>query len=167
MISTKTGDGGETSIHGERVKKHHPRIECLGTIDELNAKIGIARNYVRNESIKDILKQIQNDLFTVQAEVAKYDKKTTDSMICFLDKTIQTVEEALPKQTQFLLPTGDLGTVYLHLARAICRRAERTATKLADYDPIRNEILQYLNRLSDLLHLFARVENSEEQPVTY
>jgi len=166
-ISTKTGDSGETSLRNERVKKHHPRIESFGTLDELNAIIGIASCHATKDTIRDLLEHIQQDLFIIQADIAQYNMQTTADMITFLDKIIEQTEQALPKQTQFLLPRGTLATTHLHHARCVCRRAERIISKLADYDEVRFEVKQYLNRLSDALHLFARAESDKEYPVTY
>lgn len=166
-ISTKTGDTGETSLRNERVKKHHPRIDSFGVLDELNAVIGIANCHVKKATIRDLLEHIQQDLFIVQADIAQYDKQTTADMVAFLDKIIETSEETLPQQTAFILPRGTLATTHLHHARTVCRRAERTISKLADYDSVRPEIQQYLNRLSDVLHLFARAEADKDHPVTY
>lgn len=167
MITTKKGDNGETDIKGERVKKHSPRIASIGAVDELNATIGIARNYVGRQSINDVLRQVQHDLFTIQADLAKQDKKTEPEMTEFLDKALEAIDETLPKQTKFILPAGNLAGTHLHLARTVCRRAERDCFKLNEYDPINPEILKYLNRLSDLLHIFARAENDNEEEVDY
>ncbi|MBW3018819.1 cob(I)yrinic acid a,c-diamide adenosyltransferase [Candidatus Woesearchaeota archaeon] len=167
MIATKKGDKGETDVKGERLKKHSPRISSIGAVDELNAVIGIARNYVKKASINDVLKQVQNDLFTIQADLAKEDKKTPPELTEFLDKAIEAIEPTLPKQTKFILPSGNLPATYLQFARTVCRRAERNCFKLNEYDPINPEILKYLNRLSDLLHLFARAENDKEEEVKY
>lgn len=167
MITTKKGDNGETDIKGEKLKKHSPRISSIGTVDELNAVIGIARNYVKKASINDVLKQVQNDLFTVQAELAKEDKKTEPEMVDFLDKAIEAIEPTLQKQTKFILPSGNKPSTYLQFARTVCRRAERECFKLNEYDPVNKEVLKYLNRLSDLLHLFSRAENDKEEEAEY
>lgn len=167
-IVTKRGDNGETDIKGERVKKHHPKIEACGTVDELNTTIGIASGHVKNKSVNDILEHIQHDLFTLQSDISGYEKKTTEEMLEFLDKSLEAIEASLPKQTEFTIPRGNLATTHLHNSRAVCRRAERTLTKLADYDESVNpNILRYLNRLSDILHLFARATADEEITVKY
>jgi cob(I)alamin adenosyltransferase len=167
MITTKKGDHGETDIKGERVKKHSPRISSIGAVDELNAVIGISRNYVKKTALNAVLKQIQHDLFTVQADLAKQNKETQSGMTEFLDKAIEAVNETLPKQTKFILPSGNLASTHLQFARTVCRRAERECFRLNEYDPINPENLQYLNRLSDLLHLFARAENDKEEEAEY
>lgn len=165
-IATKTGDAGETDLNGERVKKHHPRLAAIGSVDELNSVIGIARNYAK-PAMNDVLHHVQHDLFTLSAELAKYDKKTTQEMIDFLDKAIETIEPQLPKQTEFILPDGGLAASHLHFARTVCRRAERDCTKLNDYEEINPLIRTYLNRLSDVLHIFARAETKKEEKAEY
>lgn len=177
-IATKTGDKGETSlIGGERLKKNDVRLEAYGTVDELNASIGVALCHIENSAIRNILEQIQHDLFTLGAELASLTQKeltmniprVTTEHLQFLDEALKTTEESLPKQKAFILPNGTLGAAQLHFARTICRRAERRAVG-CDMLPINPLIIKYLNRLSDLLFLFARAENQgkiPEQEVKY
>lgn len=172
-IATKTGDSGETSLLcGKRVRKNDIRIEAVGSVDELNASIGIAICHVNSESVKDILDEVQNDLFALGAELSSLGcdnnlKKLTPESVEFLDEAVKKVEETLPDQSGFILPQGNLACAHLHFARALCRKAERRCVACRNYQ-LNENILKYLNRLSDLLHLLARLENTEpEKPVKY
>lgn len=176
-IATKTGDKGQTSLlGGERVHKNDVRIETYGTIDELNAAIGVALCHVESEAIRDILVQIQHDLFTIGAELAalgviieKELPRTAEEHVHFLDAALTMIEQALPAQKEFILPQGTQAATHLHLARTICRRAERRVSACDKLNP-NPEIMKYLNRLSDLLFLFARAENQgkiKEEGVKY
>ena len=164
-ITTKKGDSGETSLcTGERVRKNDIRIQCCGAVDELNASLGVALNYVSNDSVKQILEQIQQDLFTLGAEIACHAEiKTSKEQVEFLEKTIEAVESNLPEQKSFLMPKGTKATTFLHLARTVCRRAERLVVAVPENkntnQKINPELLRYLNRLGDLLYLLARAEN--------
>lgn len=171
-IVTKGGDKGETSLlGGQRVPKTDPRIEAYGTVDELNAAIGVALTYVKNSAAKDILHQVLNDLFRIGAELAAIGTKFTnfpkisDTHIKVIEEEVYRIENELPKQTTFILPTGTESSAHLHLARAICRRAERRVLALEKINP---EIVKYLNRLSDLLFIYARLENNgKDEAVNY
>ena len=177
-ITTKTGDKGQTSLlGGERVHKNDVRIETYGTVDELNAAIGVALCHVKSKAIKDVLLQVQHDLFTVGAELSSLATKKleielpkiTPEHVDFLDEAVKATENALPAQKGFILPNGTLGAAHLHVARTICRGAERRVSACDVLNP-NPEIMKYLNRLSDLLFLFARAENQgkvEEEPVRY
>ncbi len=176
-IATKTGDKGQTSLlGGERVHKNDVRIETYGTVDELNAAIGVALCYIESPAIKEVLVQVQHDLFTIGAELAtlgvKLEKefpKTTEEHVHFLDAALTMTEQALPAQKEFILPQGTKAAAHLHLARTICRRAERRTSACEKLEP-NPEIIRYLNRLSDLLFLFARAENqgkAKEEGVKY
>lgn len=154
-------------LGGERTSKADLRITAYGEVDELNAAIGVALPSVKNKAVKSVLGQVQNDLFIVGAELASLTSKElsidvpriTAGHLEFLEKGIEATEQALPEQKSFILPKG-----YLHLARAVCRRAERTITKTEqEKNPL---LLRYMNRLSDLLYLFARLEEGDE-PVKY
>ncbi|PIN74633.1 ATP:cob(I)alamin adenosyltransferase [Candidatus Woesearchaeota archaeon CG10_big_fil_rev_8_21_14_0_10_37_12] len=176
-IATKTGDKGETSLlGGTRVSKYDIRIEAYGTVDELNAAIGVALCYVESPGVKDTLYQIQHDLFTIGAELAALatqiskTPKITEKHLNNVEQAIERVESMLPKQTEFILPKGTKGATQLHLARTICRRAERKVVACKEHYAINPDIVKYLNRLSDLLFLFARKENQgkdEEKGVRY
>jgi cob(I)alamin adenosyltransferase len=174
-IATKTGDKGDTSLlGGERVRKTDSRIEAYGTVDELNAAIGVAIAYV-DGTAKSSLEKIQNHLFTIGAEIARItDRELTietpeisSKHLEFLDKELKSLEESLPAQKEFILPRGSHATAHLHLARTICRRAERRIVECGLKYDVNSEILRYLNRLSDLLFLYARKESSGDEPVKY
>ena len=167
-IYTKTGDCGETGLFaGPRVWKDDARIEACGTVDELNAALGWARNELQVGELDQLLSQIQHDLFAIGAELGTPEpvKHGTDFIG---DRQVETLEQAidrfqatLPELQQFILPGGSRGAAALHLARAICRRAERCVVTL--YRALEVSIawptITYLNRLGDLLFVLARVEN--------
>lgn len=170
-IYTKTGDKGTTSlIGGTRVPKHHVRIETYGSTDELNAYIGLIRSQAIDEISKKNLKKIQTNLFTVGSELATDPKKAkfksgkdrlniviiNDEAIEFLEQEIDRMNEKLAPITHFVLPGGHPTVSYCHIARCVCRRAERQATALYELMPFDEHILQYLNRLSDYLFVLAR-----------
>ena len=177
-IATKTGDKGETSLlGGERIRKNDVRIEAYGTVDELNAALGVALAYVEGAAIKEVLTQVQHDLFTVGAEIAAMTSKQLTMEIPrimpehleFIDTALVTTENLLPTQRAFILPNGTGGAAHLHLARTICRRAERRVVACTEFN-LNPEIIKYLNRLGDLLFLFARAENqgkTDETVVKY
>lgn len=168
-IYTKTGDTGETSLFGgARVRKNSLRIESYGTVDELNAVLGIALTYVDNPEIKVILVRLQNELFTLGSDLAApLDKgnkgfvipRVEEDMITTLERDIDDLTDKLPELRNFILPGGRRGASYLHFARTVCRRAERAVTALAEQDDIGGYIIKYINRLSDLLFVLARYEN--------
>jgi len=177
-IATKTGDKGETSLlGGERVKKNDARIRASGTLDELNASIGVALVYVSNDDIRDALHQVQHDLFKAGAELAALTSKKldmavpriTDKELSRIENALEHVEHSLPPQSEFILPKGTASAAHLHLARTICRRAERMVALCEEFN-VNPTLLAYLNRLSDLLHLYARLENQGkdvEEVVSY
>lgn len=163
-IVTKTGDKGETSLPGgARVAKTDFRIEAYGTVDELNASIGCALAYIKNSDAKKILHQVQNDLFKIGAELAGAKKKITAKDTTAIEKEVYKTEKKLPMQKSFILPAGNQSAAHLHLARTICRRAERRVLPCKP-NP---EIIRYLNRLGDLLFIYARLENKKDEPVKY
>ncbi len=170
-IYTKTGDTGTTALFGgTRVPKHHIRIESYGTVDELNSHIGLIRDQEINVLYKKVLVEIQDRLFTVGAilatppekEVLKNGEKRlqnlgiVESDIEFLENEIDTMEESLPPMTHFVLPGGHPTVSYCHIARCVCRRAERLSVHLNDIEPTDELVIKYLNRLSDYLFVLAR-----------
>jgi len=167
-IVTKGGDKGMTSLcGGKRVSKTDPRVEAFGDVDELNAALGVAANYVMSNKSQELIKLVQNDLFTLGAEISSDAKnKTTSQHIERIEKAVYEIEQMLPQQKSFILPRGTKGAAYLHLARTICRRAERKTIAVSEISP---EIIKYLNRLSDLLFILARLENkgNPEEAPTY
>ncbi|MES1175710.1 MAG: cob(I)yrinic acid a,c-diamide adenosyltransferase [Myxococcales bacterium] len=167
-IYTRTGDTGETGLFGgARVGKDDPRVEAYGTIDELNSCLGVARSLQPSAKTDSALHQIQSDLFTLGAELAcvpgKEDKlrmtPVGDADITRLEGWIDDHEAALEPLKSFVLPGGKQAAAELHRARTVCRRAERRTLTAGRSSSIRPEILVYLNRLSDLLFVFARYEN--------
>ena len=167
-IYTRTGDAGETGLFGgARVGKDDPRVEAYGTVDELNSCLGVARALGPSAATDEALQQIQSDLFTVGAELAcvpgKEDKlrmtPVADADITRLEGWIDRSEAALEPLQSFVLPGGCPVAAELHRARTVCRRAERRTLTAGRSSSIRSEIVIYLNRLSDLLFVFARYEN--------
>ncbi len=175
-VYTKTGDSGTTALFGgQRVSKDNIRIESYGTVDELNSYIGLIRDQEMNQNYKDVLIEIQDRLFTVGAilatpvekEVMKNGEKRLknlgiiESDIELLEKEIDTMEDSLPQMTHFVLPGGHTTVSYCHLARCVCRRAERLAVSLSHQEPIDEMAVKYLNRLSDYLFVLARKLSSD------
>ena len=170
-VYTKTGDTGTTALFGgTRVPKHHIRIESYGTVDELNSHIGLIRDQEINPLYKNVLIEVQDRLFTVGAILATPPEKETlkngqprlqnlgivENDIEFLEKEIDTMEDSLPQMTHFVLPGGHTTVSYCHIARCVCRRAERLATHLHEIEPTNELVIKYLNRLSDYLFVLAR-----------
>lgn len=163
-IYTKTGDKGETSlIGGTRVPKFHLRIEAYGTVDELNSYIGLIRDQQIDQHTKEILLEIQDRLFTVESMLAcecepsaNHLPEISNNDISFLETEIDSMNSTLPELHSFILPGGNAISSFCHIARCICRRAERITAHLAQDFPISPVILQYLNRLSDFLFVLAR-----------
>jgi len=164
-IYTKTGDKGETSlIGGTRVPKYHERIETYGTLDELNSYLGLIRDLCDDEASKSILLKIQDRLFVLESSLAtdpagEINRKLpeiTENDIEFLEKEIDRMNESLPELTTFVLPGGEFISSHCHIARTICRRAERLTIKLSNNHPVRSLDIKYINRLSDFLFVLAR-----------
>ena len=170
-IYTKTGDAGETGLYGgERVPKDALRVSAYGTIDEANAAIGVARSSFADLSISEDLAAIQNALFDVGADLAtpndsKYRENITpidERDVAHLEKLIDGYEEELEPLQAFILPGGHEAAAALHLARTVVRRAERDVTQLAREETVNTHVAVYLNRLSDLLFVMARVMNMKQ-----
>jgi cob(I)alamin adenosyltransferase len=170
-VYTKTGDKGTTALFGgDRVPKHHIRIESYGTVDELNSHIGLLRDQEMNPHFKEILVRIQDRLFTAGAilatppekEILKNGKprltipKISESDIELLENEIDEMEKSLPPMTHFILPGGHTTVSYCHICRCVCRRAERLAVHLNELEPTDPLVIKYLNRLSDYLFVLAR-----------
>ena len=170
-IYTKTGDKGFTALFGgTRVPKHHIRIESYGTVDELNSYLGLIHNQDINQNYKNLIIHIQDRLFTVGAILATDPKKAilkngkkrltipkiSSKDIKLLEQEMDTMNEALPPITHFVLPGGHQTVSFCHIARCVCRRAERLATALNEIESINPNTLMYLNRLSDYLFVLAR-----------
>jgi cob(I)alamin adenosyltransferase len=163
-IYTKTGDKGETSlIGGVRVPKYHLRIESYGTIDELNSYIGLMKDSVNDQHAKDILYEIQDRLFTVGSVLASDPEKSKmkipdlhSSDVDLLEKEMDDMDQHLPELKNFILPGGHTSVSYCHLARCVCRRAERLVVHLGTESTVPPIIAMYLNRLSDYLFMLSR-----------
>lgn len=168
-IYTKTGDKGETGLFGgERVSKHSTRLDAYGTVDELNSFLGLAILEVNNQEIKNIIKEIQQKLFVVGSDLAtpqteKNEKlkitRTPDEYIVETEKLIDKFESQLDELKNFILPGGSKGSALLHICRTIARRAEREIVALKNTEEIGNNIVIFLNRLSDLFFVLSRFEN--------
>ncbi len=165
-IYTKTGDGGKTSlIGGTKVSKSDIRIETYGTVDELNSWIGMVNDQLADEALRGELKEVQDRLFTIGSVLATDMEKETkmklpdlhDTDIRFLEERIDFMTEALPEMKNFILPGGHLAVSSLHIARCVCRRAERLAVAMRQHElHVDEKVIQYLNRLSDYLFTLAR-----------
>jgi cob(I)alamin adenosyltransferase len=168
-IYTKTGDAGDTGLFGGgRVAKSHPRVEAYGAVDELNAVLGWALTVIAADEIRQWLSGLQGDLFVIGAHLAtvvaegrprpKLPQLPT-SRIPELEAWIDAAEAELPELSAFILPGGSAGGAALHIARTVCRRAERRIVELAQNEDVAGDVVVYLNRLSDLLFVLARLEN--------
>ncbi len=159
-VTTKTGDKGKTALaDGSRVSKDSLRVHCLGSIDELNASIGFAAVLLPKKPEIDF-KSIQNDLMNIGAEISIPNSEKNflyKDRIDYLDKKIELINNDLPPLKEFILPGGNDVCSRIHLARSICRRAERDLVSLNNKEKISPEILQYINRLSDYLFVVARL----------
>lgn len=168
-IYTKSGDRGETGLgDGTRVPKDAARVEAFGQVDELNAVLGLATAYCPDCPEHALLRSIQNDLFDVGAdlcvppaenEAAGQSLRVTPAQAERLEKAIDRLNENLQPLTSFILPGGSPAAAWLHLARTICRRAERAVVTLMRTETVNNQVLIYLNRLSDFLFVLARAAN--------
>lgn len=163
-IYTKTGDKGETSLFGgTRVSKADDRLEAYGTIDELNAHIGLIRDTQTSLERRELLKEIQDRLFTIGSHLAtdKESKKSQlpdlhESDVELLENQMDALDKKLPEMKSFILPGGHVHVSYCHIARCVCRRAERLTIKMSESVEIEPIIIRYLNRLSDYLFVMGR-----------
>ncbi len=168
-IYTKTGDKGITSlIGGKKVSKSAARIESYGEVDELNSHIGLLRDLDINLSRSGILKEIQDRLFTIGANLALAPEKNSNRIpdllegdILLLEKEIDEMQESLEPLRSFILPGGHQYVSFGHLARTVCRRAERAVVRLSETEPVDEIIIRYLNRLSDYLFVMTRLMSKE------
>ena len=177
-IYTKTGDKGETSLFGGmRISKDDIRMECIGSIDELNSCIGFAKIAVKERKLQDVLTTIQKDLYTIMGVLAGSPNdalSSLDEKLPVYESIIDTLDSELPELTDFIIPQGTESSTRLHIARTVCRRVERmltyyiNTTRRTKKSGIATEkssviLKKYFNRLSDLLFIMARYESDEEQ----
>ncbi|PKP52087.1 MAG: ATP:cob(I)alamin adenosyltransferase [Bacteroidetes bacterium HGW-Bacteroidetes-1] len=165
-IYTKTGDSGKTSlIGGTRVPKYHDRIEAYGTVDELNAFVGLIRDHIEvSDPKRKILLEIQEKLFRLESHLAEDSEGVLTRMmpqlnekdVEFLEHEMDAMNELLPELTNFILPGGHIVVSYCHIARTVCRRAERISTRLHERFHVSEIDLKYLNRLSDYFFVLGR-----------
>ena len=172
-IYTRTGDGGDTALgNNDRVPKHSARVSAYGTVDELNAALGVARLHAKGAGIDDALSRIQNDLFDLGADLCRPDMekdgeagypvlRMSDGQTKRLETEIDSMIDRLEPLKSFILPAGSALAAHLHLARTVARRAERLAVDLASAEEVNGAALTYLNRLSDWLFCAARIANDE------
>ncbi len=174
MVYTKTGDKGRTSlVGGARVSKTHIRLEAYGTVDELNAQIGLLITYVTDGHDRDFLTNIQNQLFSVGSYLATDQEKTllhaasqiASDQVEAMEQEIDRIDEQLPPLSAFVLPGGSRGATVCHVCRTVCRRAERRILSLADEVEISSVLLAYVNRLSDYLFVLSRKMNQDEKKI--
>jgi cob(I)alamin adenosyltransferase len=169
-IYTRTGDRGETGLFGGgRVKKSDPRVSAYGDVDELNSAIGVARASPPEALFDELLTSIQRDLFSLGGHLATPDPdkvrkalekaELDEGRVAAFERAIDEADAELPPLKAFVLPAGTPKAAALHLARTICRRAERSVVELAQHSAVPDQFLVYLNRLSDLLFTLARLAN--------
>jgi cob(I)alamin adenosyltransferase len=170
-IYTKTGDRGDTRLFdGTKVRKHDHRVEAYGDVDELNSFIGAAASFLKDAALVSMLAEIQKDLFSVGAQLAdpglkaqsREKSQVPHERIAALETAIDNFETELPPLRQFILAGGGNGGALLHVARTVCRRAERRVVSLSEKVEVNPSVVEYLNRLSDFLFVMARVVNYRE-----
>jgi cob(I)alamin adenosyltransferase len=170
-IYTKTGDDGTSGlIGGTRVKKYDPRLEAYGTVDELNSWVGILKTGQQDDKIIETLVSVQNNLFVIGSYLATDETKSDlkqhltccSDDISILEKEIDRMQEVLPPLNNFVLPGGSIFSGYAHVARTVCRRAERRIVELSETIAIEKNILKFINRLSDYLFVLSRYINHQQ-----
>jgi cob(I)alamin adenosyltransferase len=168
-LYTRAGDQGETALFGgDRVPKDHPRVEAYGSVDELNSALGVAASFVRQRRVVAALQSIQNELLNLGSELAAEsgsgaEKSRTfldpESRIANLERLVDEYDAKLSTLRTFILPSGSRAGALLHMARSVCRRAERAVVRLSHQEAVNPQAVVYLNRLSDLLFVLARYVN--------
>ena len=170
-IYTKKGDAGQTSLGGgQRVSKDHLRVAAYGTVDELNSQLGVALAVGLCERLDTVLPEIQNELFDLGSDLAFVEEDKHAYQLPEIEpRHVERLEQLIDEMTavvgpleNFILPGGSLGAAQLHVARTVCRRAERDVTTLARAEGVGPQVLKYLNRLSDALFVMARYENLQQ-----
>ncbi len=176
-IYTRTGDEGETGLFGGgRVPKHHPRVAAYGDVDELNSALGVARATPPVQFFDPLLESVQRDLFAIGGHLATPDPQKvakalekaelSEERVTEFERVMDGADHELPPLRSFVLPAGTPKAAALHLARTVCRRAERSVVHLAHQDPVPGLFVVYLNRLSDLLFTLARLANHRDGGAT-
>ncbi|MBM7614610.1 cob(I)yrinic acid a,c-diamide adenosyltransferase [Alkaliphilus hydrothermalis] len=172
-IYTKTGDKGETSLYdGNRVSKDDIRVESYGTIDELNSTLGFARNFIEDHDVIEVIYKIQRELFDVAGELAtkdteKFPEKINEDHIHYLENVIDKYIKKVEQVDLFIIPGTNKASASLHIARTICRRAERRILTLKKNEPVGDILIKYVNRLSDTIYAMARYLESDLKYVHY
>lgn len=178
-IYTRGGDLGDTSLgDGHRVAKHNARVAAYGSVDELNASLGVARLHAAGTPADAMLDRVQNDLFDLGADLCvppppedderhRSRLRVSPEQVAWLEERIDEVNDGLPPLTSFVVPGGTPLSAHLHVARTVCRRAERDVCSLAAQEPVTPEVISYLNRLSDLLFVLARAANGDGGEATW
>jgi cob(I)alamin adenosyltransferase len=156
-IYTRTGDSGETgTADGARISKNHSLIHAQGDIDELNSLLGLLGSKLDKPELIDVINKIQNDLFELGAEISLSQLRLNQDHVAYLEHKLDSLNAELPALKEFILPGGGEAASVCHLARAVCRRAERNLVALDIEKPLGGQALAYINRLSDLLFVLAR-----------
>ena len=164
-IYTRTGDDGTTSLNGgTRVSKTDVRVEAYGSVDELNAQLGLLATYLETEADRGVLRKVQNDLFAIGAYLATESGRAEERRmqgvsvadVAWLEQAIDEAEDGLPAWRGFVIPGGSRGAAVCHVCRTVCRRAERRILELAKRGEVRSEVCAYVNRLSDYLFVLSR-----------
>ena len=165
-ITTRTGDDGSTGLADKtRVRKDHPRVEAMGEVDELNSQLGLLLTENLPGEVRALLTQVQHHLFDLGGELAMPEfSGITEAKLIVLDEAIAQYNTSLPPLKEFVLPGGTRAAALAHVCRAVCRRAERRIVSLILSEAVSPLLLQYLNRLSDLLFVLARVLNQGSEP---
>lgn len=172
-IYTKGGDKGGTSLFDQiRVSKDDVRVESYGTVDELGAALGIAKNFVEDGDMRETITSIQHKLFSVASNLATQDQdkvpaKITEEDILGLEKIVDRYMDAVVRKNCFIVNGSGTKSAFLHQARTVCRRAERRAVSLAALAPVDPLVIKYLNRLSDAIYAMARYNEDSEECVDY
>ncbi len=172
-IYTRSGDKGETSLYdGRRIRKDDIRVECYGTIDELNSFLGFAKNYIQEDEIRSIIFKIQRELFNVAGELATHNggdfpERIGSKHIEDLEIIIDTYTAKIEDINKFIVPGTNKASSSLHIARTVCRRAERRILTLCETEKISQELLKYVNRLSDTIYIIARYLETELKYVEF
>ncbi len=174
-IYTKTGDKGKTSLYdGTRIDKNDIRVESYGTVDELNSVLGVARQYCDDDRIREILFKIQRKLFNVGGELAtkdaeKFPEKVTEQDVVWLENIIDDYVDLMGREEafQFIIPGSNLFSAYMHVARTVCRRAERRVLSLSEKEQVSEDLMKFVNRLSDAIYSMARYGEGEVNLVEF